>query len=80
MNNGTGSNYSASSNQSDIGLFRVTVQKKIPKDITRDIFLDFDLNVSMSTDASEDTTLLSCEREVPSSGGDDRILFYLACK
>ena len=63
MNNGIGSNYSESIGHNDVGQLRVVAQKKISGTQTRDLVMNFDLNVGMATDSSNETTILSCDRE-----------------
>jgi len=63
MNNGTGINYSASTNHSDVGKLKIMIEKKMGTSDGRDLLLDFPVNVQMSTNAGGVTTILSCSSQ-----------------
>lgn len=73
MNNSVGSNYADSIFHSDVGIIRVSVEKKVGKNKTRDYEYDFDVTVGMQTgqtpDSSGETRILSCENYPPSTQG-----------
>ncbi|MDP7320674.1 MAG: type II secretion system protein [Bacteriovoracaceae bacterium] len=64
MNNGVGSNYADSSMHSDIGILRTVIEKKVSQSRTRELIMDFDINLTMATgqspESSGQTRILSC--------------------
>lgn len=60
MNNDEGSNYTASSGHTDIGVLRLEYDKKNSISSYQAGKMDFNIQLRMKTDASGNTTILSC--------------------
>lgn len=63
MNNGTGSNYPANPFLLDFGELRVNVEKSVSETQKRTVPMTFPIMMGLSTDASGNTTIISCSRD-----------------
>lgn len=68
--NDTPDNYEESIGHNDIGEIIIMAQKKINMNTTRELTFRYSVNVGMSTDDSNETTLLTCSRYRPQASSN----------